>query len=77
MEYRHYFFVVSVIMCVESFIMVVSVIAGAILEVSVVDIVEVESFDVSEVDVPLLQAAKNAQTERAIRIFFILINLDF
>ncbi len=63
-------------MCVESFIMVVSVIAGAILEVSVVDIVEVESLDVSVVEA-LLHATKNAQAERAIRIFFILINLDF
>jgi hypothetical protein len=65
-EYRYYFLVVSVIMCVESFFMVVSIAAGAIFEVSVVDIVEVESFIVPVVEEPLLQAAKNVQTERAI-----------
>jgi len=58
--------------------MVVSAVAGAIFEVSVEVIVEVESFVTSVLLVePPLQAAKNAQTERAIRTFFILINLDF
>ena len=55
--------------------MVVSAGAGAIMEVSVV-VTVVESEVDSVLEEPL-QAAKNAQIESAIRIFFILINLDF
>jgi hypothetical protein len=59
---------------VES-ILVVS--AGAILLESAAGATAVESFEASELEEPLLQAAKIAHTERAIRTFFILINLDF
>jgi hypothetical protein len=55
---------------------VVSTVAGAIFDVSA-DIVEVESLAASELEEPPPQEAKNAQTVRAIRTFFILINFNF
>lgn len=67
-------------MVVSIFILDVSLIilevSLIILEVSVV-IVEVESFVVSVVEEPPLQAAKNAEIERTISTFFILIDLEF
>lgn len=46
-------------------------------DVSVVTLVEVESVFTSVLDEPPLQAAKNADIERTISTFFILINLKF
>jgi hypothetical protein len=56
---------------------VVSTTAGAaIFDVSA-DMVDVESLAASELEEPPPQEAKNAQTVRAIRTFFILTNLNF
>jgi len=71
------------ILVVESFVIILDV-SVAILDVSGVLIlveslvtVVVESVFTSVLDEPPLQAANNAEIERTISTFFILINLEF
>jgi hypothetical protein len=67
--------VVSFITILEVSLAILDVSAALILEVSVETLV-VESVFTSVLEEPPLQAAKNAEIERTISTFFILINLE-